>query len=62
MAMEPKLQQSVQEGHSVGLGGISILSDDTLGRWLVSDGGQCPQKYQAEKEVCWKLLSQHCLR
>ena len=51
MATEPELQQSLQEGHSVGLGGISVLSDDTLGRWLVSDGGQCAQKYQAGKEV-----------
>ena len=49
--MEPELQQSVQEGHSVGLGGISVPSDNTLGRWLVSDGGQCARKHQAGKEV-----------
>ena len=48
--MEPELQQSVQEGHSAGLGGINVLSDDTLGRWLVSDGGQSAQKYQVGKE------------
>lgn len=54
MAMEPELQQSVQEGHSAGLGDISVLSDDTLGRWLVSDGGQCAQKYQVGKEVSGK--------